>query len=101
MSKERGPPILVVDDSADGADSMALLLKLWGHDVEVCYGGPKALEAALGCKPRVVLLDVGMPGVHGFEVARRLREQPEVAGAVIIGVTGYADEAHRRGGLAA
>jgi CheY-like chemotaxis protein len=101
MSEERGPPILVVDDLADAADSMALLLRLWGHDAEACYDGPSALEAARACRPRVVLMDVGMPRMHGFEVATRLRERPELVGILIIGVSGYADLAHRRRALAA
>ncbi len=101
MTEERGPPILVVDDVADAADSMARLLRLWGHEAEVCYDGPSALDAALLYRPHVVFLDVGMPSMHGYEVARRLRERPDLVGALIIGITGYADLAHRRRALEA
>jgi two-component system CheB/CheR fusion protein len=94
MLRKRRPRILVVDDLADAADSLALLLGLWGYAAEVCYDGATALETTRTRRPRVVLLDVAMPRMDGFQVAQRLREQPEFADTVIIGITGYGDEAH-------
>lgn len=96
MPAETRPKILVVDDLADAADSYALLIRLWGFDVAVSYGGRAALETARAYRPQAVLLDLGMPDMDGFEVARRLREQPESRHAVLIAVTGYTGEAFRR-----
>jgi len=95
MFRNRRPRILVVDDLADAADSLALLLGLWGYAAEVCYDGVTALETARTSRPRGVLLDVAMPGMDGFQVAQRLRAQPEFAATVIIGISGYGDEAYR------
>src|SRR4051794_16615868 len=95
MGQKSRARILVVDDVVDVADSYALLLELWGYGVKVCYDGAKALEAAPAYRPRVVLLDIGLPGLDGFKVAQRLRDQPEFAGTVIIGCTGHTSEAYR------
>jgi CheY-like chemotaxis protein len=84
--------VLVVDNLADAADSLAILLRLWGYDAAVCYDGAAALEVAPTYRPQAVLLDVGMPGLDGFEVSRRLRGRPDCASIVIIGVSGYGDE---------
>src|SRR4051812_40974803 len=101
MKSEIRPCILVVEDLADAADSMAMLLELWGYAVEVCYNGATALETAGACQPRIVLLDVGMPHMDGFQVAQHLREQPGFGNTVIIGITGYGTAAyHRRAHLA-
>jgi CheY-like chemotaxis protein len=89
------PRILIVDDVANAADSLALLLEVWGYAAEVCYGGPAALETAHNYRPKVVLLDIEMPGMDGFQVAQHLREQPEFANTVLIGRSAYADEACR------
>src|SRR5262245_39502181 len=64
--------ILVVDDNRDGAESLSMLLRLAGADVRVAHDGPQALEVFESYQPRVVLLDIGMPGMDGYEVARRL-----------------------------
>lgn len=89
--------ILVVDDDRDAADSLALLLRLWGHAVHVAYHGPGALEAAAAYRPEVVLLDMVMPGMTGYEVADRLRREPGLGKAVLIALTGLGqDEDHRR-----
>jgi two-component system, sensor histidine kinase len=76
--------MLVVDDDHDCADSLRVLLELSGHDVRVAYGGVAALEIAREFRPRVVFSDVEMPGLHGAELARRLRQMPELADVVII-----------------
>jgi CheY-like chemotaxis protein len=87
-----GPPVLVVDDCRDAADSLALLLKQWGYQAEVAYDGPSALAAALARPPAAVLLEVGLPGMDGYEVARRLRGRPWTAGALLVALTGYGQE---------
>jgi two-component system CheB/CheR fusion protein len=81
--------ILVVDDNMDSAESMATLLKLEGHDVRVAYDGMAAVESALSFRPHVVLLDIGLPGLDGYEVARRLRSLNEMKDMFLIALTGY------------
>lgn len=87
--------VLVVDDDCDTADSLSVLLQLWGHDVRLAYGGAAALESASSERPDVLLLDVAMPTVTGLEVARQLRRQSHFGQTRIIAVSGYVDEAHR------
>ncbi len=93
-----GPPlrILVVDDNKDAAESMRMLLALAGHDVRMAYSGPSAVEEAIRSKPDVMLLDIGLPEMDGYEVARRLRERPDMRNVVIIAVTGYGQETDRK-----
>lgn len=81
--------ILVVDDNVDSADSMALLLGLDGHETRTAFDGPGALAEALAFRPRVVLLDIGLPGMDGYEVARRMRELPGLRDVLLIAITGY------------
>jgi PAS domain S-box-containing protein len=88
--------ILVVDDNIDAAESLALILDLWGHDVRTVASGEEALDVAPGFGPDVVLLDVGLPLMNGFDVARRLRRLPETRNALIVAVTGYGREEDRR-----
>ena len=71
------------------ADSLSLLLRLYGHKVELARTGPTALEMASASRPDVVLLDIGLPGMDGFQVAQRLREKPEFKDVVICALTGY------------
>jgi DNA-binding response OmpR family regulator len=91
--------VLAVDDDADTADSMVMLLEIWGYAAKACYCGAAALETALTYRPHVVLLDVGMAGMDGFEIARSLRDRPGFAAAVI-GISGYGDESNRRRAMA-
>ena len=84
--------MLVVDDNVDAATTLAMLLQASGHDVRTAYDGPTALEAALDYRPNVVLLDIGLPGLNGFEVAKRLRQQPALQNAVLVAMTGYGQE---------
>jgi two-component system CheB/CheR fusion protein len=84
--------ILVVDDNVDTAESMALLLRLRGHEVDVAYDGLAALETAGSFHPEVVLLDIGLPGLDGYQVARRLRQGRRTAGALLVALTGYGQE---------
>jgi PAS domain S-box-containing protein len=81
--------VLVVDDSEDTAESMAMLLSMSGYDVRMAHTGPTALEAAVTYQPHVVLLDIGLPGMDGYEVARRLRQHPHLQGVRLVAVTGY------------
>ena len=88
--------VLIVDDLRDSADSLALLLRATGHEVEVAYGGMVALQTAETVRPDVVLLDLGMPELNGYEVCRRIRAQPWGAGVTIIAQTGWGQEEDRR-----
>jgi PAS domain S-box-containing protein len=88
--------VLVVDDNRDAAESLSMLLKLLGADVHVAYNGPDALEALAKYKPAVVLLDIGMPGMDGHEVARRIRQQSEFQDVTLIALTGWGQEADRQ-----
>jgi CheY-like chemotaxis protein len=83
------PYILVIDDLADSADSLAELLTLWGYDAEPCYSGSTALEAARTRCPDAVLLDLGMPRMTGLQFALRFRDLPGCEAAPIIAVTGH------------
>jgi PAS domain S-box-containing protein len=81
--------ILVVDDNRDSADSMTVLLELHGHEVRCAYDGPSALALAAEFEPEIVLLDIGLPKMSGFEVAQRLRAIPRLAHSRLIAMTGY------------
>jgi signal transduction histidine kinase len=81
--------ILIVDDHLDGADSLAMLLRFWWHEVEIARDGPEALAAARAFRPEVVLLDIGLPGMSGLDVARQLRKEDTAAGAALVALTGY------------
>jgi len=84
--------VLVVDDSVDAAESLAILLSLQGHDVRVAHDGPAALAAAAAFHPEVVLLDIGLPGLDGYQVASRLRRRRRTARALLVALTGYGGE---------
>jgi signal transduction histidine kinase len=81
--------ILVVDDNQDSAISMTLLLELQGHEVHVAHAGQTALRVATEKRPDVILLDIGMPGMNGYEVARQLRAQNGFADTLLVAITGY------------
>jgi len=87
--------VLVVDDQADSTDSLALFLRLRGHQVHTASDGPGALEEFARCQPEVVFLDLGLPGMSGYDVARRLRAMPEARDVRLVAVTGYGTEADR------
>jgi len=88
--------VLVVDDNRDAADSLGLLLRLLGAEVRVVNDGPSALQALPAYRPTVVLLDIGMPGMNGYEVARQIRQQPEWRDVMLIALTGWGQEEDRR-----
>jgi CheY-like chemotaxis protein len=87
---------LIVDDNRDAAESLAALIGLAGHEVRVAHDGPTALTVAEAFRPEVVLLDIGLPGMTGYDVARALRNRPPTAGAVLAALTGYGQDEDRR-----
>ncbi len=88
--------VLVVDDNVDSAEILARLLRKSGHDVRTAYTGPTALEVAVAHSPDVALLDIGLPGLNGYEVARRLRQYPQLDGVRLVAMTGYGQESDLR-----
>ena len=92
---DSGWRVLVVDDNIDSADSIAMLLQVSGHDVRVAYSGQGALDTAVDYQPDIILLDIGLPGMDGYEVARRLRAHTQLKRVKLIAVTGYGQEADR------
>ena len=90
-----GRRVLVVDDNRDSAESVALLAEIWGHEVRTALDGPAALEIAAAYRPEIILLDIGLPGMDGYEVARELR-QGQGDGPVLVAMTGYGMEEDRR-----
>jgi CheY-like chemotaxis protein len=85
-----------VDDSPDTVESFLLLLQLWGHAGKAAHDGPAALEAARTWRPDVVLLDLALPRMDGYEVARRLRSEPGLEKVAILATTGHGQVEHRR-----
>src|SRR5206468_3156181 len=84
-----GRKVLVVDDNITWAQSLSLLLTLEGHEAQVVHDGTAALEALEEFQHEVVLMDIGLPGIDGYEVARRVRRQDGHAGPLMVAVTGY------------
>jgi CheY-like chemotaxis protein len=96
---ESGAPkwrILVVDDNADAADSLAILLELGGSDVQVAHDGLAALAIAETLRPDIIFLDIGMPQMDGYEVARRIRSTTSLDGVLLVALTGWGQEDDRR-----
>jgi PAS domain S-box-containing protein len=92
--------VLVADDNRDAADSLQRILALYGHEVQVAYDGNAAMRLAENFEPRVAVLDIGMPGANGFEVARSVRER-RGSGTALIALTGWGQEGDRRRALEA
>jgi two-component system CheB/CheR fusion protein len=88
--------VLVVDPCPDNAASIAYLLRLWGHTVQVAHDGPAALEAARTYRPDVVLMEMALPGLDGCSVARCLRQPDQSAQPLLVAVTGFGGEAYRQ-----
>lgn len=93
--------ILVVDDNRDSAETLAELLAMDGHETHVARDGDAAIERTAQLRPDVVLLDIGLPGVNGYEAARRIRELPEGRAVVLLALTGWGQEEDRRRSTAA
>ena len=91
-----GHRLLVVDDNKDAASSLAILLRLHGHEVRVVHDGAAALAAADSYRPEMIFLDIGMPGMDGYEVARRLRRRPGSDSVVLAALTGWGQLADRQ-----
>jgi PAS domain S-box-containing protein len=91
-----GHRLLVVDDNRDSAQSLAMLLRLQGHEVQVAHDGDSALALARSYGPNFVLLDIGMPGMDGYEVARRMRQLPGLENVVLAALTGWGQPEDRR-----
>ncbi len=87
--------VLVVDDNRDSTESMEMLLKAWGHNARSARDGVEALDMAAEFQPEVVLLDIGLPGMDGYEVARRMHAMPGLRNTVLIAMTGYSQEEDR------
>jgi signal transduction histidine kinase len=88
--------VLVADDNADSASSLALMLEILGHEVRTAQDGQEAVEAAEAFRPDVILLDIGMPRMNGYDACRRLREQPWGAGVFIAALTGWGQDEDKR-----
>ena len=90
-----GARVLVVDDNRDAADSLAQLLELLGANASVAYGGEEALNAMLSSPPRVAFVDIGMPGMNGYQVASTIRATDTLAGTILIALTGWGQATDR------
>ena len=88
--------VLIVDDNRDSAASMGMLLRIIGNDIRVAHDGLEAVETAESFRPDVVLLDIGLPKLNGYQVAERIRQQPWSHSSVLIAITGWGQETERR-----
>jgi CheY-like chemotaxis protein len=93
--------VLIVEDNRDAAEMLEEMLNAWGQDTRVAYDGLAAVEAAGQFRPQVVLLDIGLPELNGYDVARRIREQPWGQHMSLVAVTGWGQEADRQRSAAA
>lgn len=96
LAGTREGKVLVIDDSADAAESLALALDILGYDVRTAYDGAAGMAAAQAFMPRVILLDIGLPHMNGYDVARLLRSQPCGQHAILVAVTGWGQEKDRQ-----
>ena len=101
LPPEQQRRVLVVDDNVDVAHSLALLLQATGHEVRVAYDGPSAVDAALEFGPDMAVIDIGLPGISGLEVARRIRKLAAIERLVLVAMTGYGQAADRANSLEA
>jgi two-component system OmpR family response regulator len=96
LEEKRLLQVLVVDDNRDAADSLALLLKLWGYQVRVAYNGAAGLAAAIAHLPDCLVLDIQMPQLDGYTLAKRVRQQPGLEKVKLIALSAFGDEEHVR-----
>lgn len=87
--------VLIIDDNRDAADTLADLVAIWGHEVSAAYDGPSGLAAALRQPPEVVLLDIGLPGMDGYQVMEAMRAEPRLAQTRVLALTGYSSDEER------
>lgn len=92
---EPAPRVLVVDDNEDAADSLATLLGVMGYEVRIAYDGPEAIQAADEFEPAVALLDIGLPKLSGYDIARHVRAR-RGADVLLVAITGWGQEEDRR-----
>ncbi|MES2789687.1 MAG: chemotaxis protein CheB [Planctomycetota bacterium] len=92
----RSLKVLVVDDNADTTLSFSMLLRSLGHDVRTAHDGPSGVSVAIEYQPEVAMLDIGLPGLNGFEVAKRIRQEPALKDIMLIALTGYGQETDRQ-----
>jgi signal transduction histidine kinase/ActR/RegA family two-component response regulator/PAS domain-containing protein len=92
----QGLRVLVVDDNIDGAESLAMLLEIAGHTTHVVHTGPEALPAAREFHPDLIVLDIGLPGMNGYEIARAMRSTPQIANVLLVALTGWGSAEDRR-----
>ena len=85
-----------MDDNTDTVDSFSKLLKASGHNVRTAYDGPAAVQAALDYQPDIALLDIGLPGLDGYQVAKRIRQEPALKNIVLVALTGYGQDSDRQ-----
>ncbi|NDP61370.1 CHASE3 domain-containing protein [Polaromonas sp.] len=88
--------VLVVDDNIDAAQGLATLLEMTGHDSRLAHDGPAAVQAAMDYQPDVILLDIGLPGLDGYKVAQRIRQQAGLKHVVLVALTGYGQDSDRQ-----
>ena len=88
--------MLVVDDNVDAAVTLSMILEVSGHATRVAHDGYRALEVAQAFRPRVAFLDIGMPGMSGYDTARAMRARPELAGMTLVALTGWGAESDRQ-----
>jgi PAS domain S-box-containing protein len=88
--------VLVVDDNQDSADSLGMLLRMMGHEVEVASDGQEGIAVAGRLRPDIAILDIGMPKMNGYELAQKIREQPWAKDLVLVALTGWGQDEHRR-----
>jgi CheY-like chemotaxis protein len=93
--------VLVVDDNQDSADSLTMLIGIWGYEACCAHNGVRALALAADFRPDAVLLDIGLPGMTGYELAQRLRQRPETKDAVLVAITGYGQDEDKQRSAAA
>jgi signal transduction histidine kinase/CheY-like chemotaxis protein len=93
--------VLIVDDNPDVAESLSMILEILGHHVRAVHDGPQALEAARANRPDVMLVDIGLPGMNGYDVARAARSDPTLADVVLVALTGYGTDEDKARSIAA
>ncbi len=105
---DRGAPprgssrrVLIVDDNPDVAESLSMILEVLGHHVRAVHDGPQALAAARANRPDVMLVDIGLPGMNGYDVARAARSDPALAAVVLVALTGYGTDEDKARSIAA
>jgi CheY-like chemotaxis protein len=96
MTSSAPARILVVDDNVDAAETLTTFLDMIGMQARAVHDGSAAVQAALSFAPDLVLLDIGLPGMNGYEVARAMRSQPELAGITLVALTGWGAEDDRK-----